>query len=145
MILIIPNIQNNVTHADIRNFIKPALKGFWPFIRMGYIEKIKINIYCTTVNDIKIGHYALITVDSERLANRIIKKLNATKLLNKRVYVRIYQIRSWHNDRRQNHAQKTDDIYLGKRRGDRRHIKVLEEIPDVSKMFVLVDIARKLI
>jgi hypothetical protein len=143
--LIIPNIPIETTYNDIRNFLSPALKGFWPFVKKGKIEKVKILIYKDTSNNDKIEHHALVTVISESVGTRIIKKLNRKRLLDKPVNIRPYEIRSWQNDRRHNHSIIKDKNDEGNRRSDRRRGKALEEITDVNPIFTgLKEYAKKI-
>jgi hypothetical protein len=143
MILIIPNISEKTSYIDIRNFVNPALKGFWPFTKDGKLEKIKITIF-KDLNNNQLEYHALVYVNDVIIGNRLIRKLNKTKLLNKLVVVRSYEIRSWHNDRRANHSIIKDDI-KGSRRSDRRRGSQLQEITDVSTLFTGVkEFARKL-
>jgi hypothetical protein len=43
--------------------------------------------------------------------------------------------RSWHNDRRHDHADAADVFGKGLRKGDRRRGKGLETVDDISNMF----------
>jgi hypothetical protein len=133
MILIIPRIPENTTHSNIKEFITPALLRM--FRKPLAIESIRIVIYKDTKTD-SIEYHALIYTGNYKTGRRIIRKLNAQKLLNKPVAVREYYIRHHSNERRFNHALKKDMVpELGKRQGDRRRGQRLQEITNAPQVF----------
>lgn len=131
MILIIPRVSASCTYDDIKRFINPGLKtGVWPFEKVHKPNNIKIIIYKDTRTE-TVEYHALIYITNEKIAEKVIKKCNRKILNNKHVAVREYQVRSIKNDRRVYPLSKIDDI-KGKRKGDRRRGKYLEEITNAS-------------
>jgi hypothetical protein len=132
MILIIPRIPETTTEFDIKQFITPALLRW--FRKPLSIDNIRIVIYKDTKTD-GIEYHALIYTGNNKTGRKIIRKLNAQKLLNKPVAVREYHIRHHSNERRSNHALKVDMVpELGKRQGDRRRGQRLQEITNAPQV-----------
>lgn len=131
MIIILRRIPADTNKQDILDYLNPVLKG-GVFQKPGYIEGIKILILRDTQNK-ELEYHALVTIDSDSAASRVIKKLNRKVFLGKHIAVREYFHRSWHNDPRINIAAYSKKL-LNKRKGDRRQAK-LELVDSVSVKF----------
>ena len=124
MIIILERISPKTDIQDIRKFIAPALKGHI-FQKPGRIGYIKIEILKDNINGMH-EYYALVLVNSDAAAERIIKKKNQRLLTGRKIKVRQYFLRSWRNDPRNKRDQDHDAI-ADMRLGDRR-IAALEEV-----------------
>ena len=124
MIIILERISAKTDIQDIQDFIAPALKGgiFQKSGRLGYI---KIEILKDNINGMH-EYYALVLVNLDLVAQRIIKKKNMHLLGERRVKVRQYYVRSWRNDPRNKDDQKNEAI-VDMRQDDRRK-SALEKI-----------------
>lgn len=121
MIIILRRIPKNTEKYEVIEFLTPVLKGGF-FKRAGRIEYIKI----LALNDTKrntIEYHALVTIDSDSAAKRIIRKLNRKEFKNKSITVRQYFYRSWKNESRAE-GQNLDDGVENKRKGNRRRTHV---------------------
>ncbi len=117
MIIILRKIPPETMYEDILAFVEPALKAKW-FSKEGYIEEVKILI----INDNDretVEHHGLIRINPDSSAQKAIKLLNRKSILGKRIAVREYQYRSWHNDPRGNLNKRLGKI-LHRRKGSRR-------------------------
>jgi len=117
MIVILHKIPPETRYQDIIEFIEPALKSSW-FSKEGYIEEVKILI----VNDNDketVERHGLIRINPDSRARKAIKFLNRKPILGKRIAVREYQYRSWHNDTRENSNKRLGKI-LHRRSNSRR-------------------------
>ncbi len=105
MIIFLRNIPNDTLRSDIAKFIFPAIKGGL-FREKGEIKFIKLlamrGMFVKTVE-----HHALVAIEPDKVALRVIKKLHSTHLKGKRIIVRQYsprdKIRGYytaHNDQR---------------------------------------------
>lgn len=124
MIIILERISAKTDIQDIQDFIAPALKGgiFQKSGRLGYI---KIEILKDNINGMH-EYYALVLVNLDLVAQRIIKKKNMHILGGRRVKVRQYFVRSWRNDPR-NKDDPKNETTVDMRQDDRRK-SVLEKI-----------------
>jgi len=124
VIIILERISAKTDIQDIQDFIAPALKGgiFQKSGRLGYI---KIEILKDNINGMH-EYYALVLVNLDLVAQRIIKKKNMHLLGERRVKVRQYYVRSWRNDPRNKDDQKNEAI-VDMRQDDRRK-SALEKI-----------------
>ena len=86
MIVFLRRIPANTRKQDIIDFIEPALKGGL-LQKAGRIEDIKILVFEDTQTKI-MEYHCLVTIDSEDVANRIIKKLNRKAFKGKHIPVR---------------------------------------------------------
>ena len=127
MIIFLKNIPAQTKHSDITAFMKPAMKAGL-FGKKGVIEKIKVLQLKDTRTNISEYH-GLVTVQPDATAERIIKRLNRKKFLNRYIAVREYQRRDWHNDPRINaKASTSSELRVAERR--RRSIEVVEDMTD---------------
>jgi len=117
MIIILEKISPETTIQDVRDFITPALKGS-VFQKSGHIGYIRIETVSDSVGK-KDEHYAIVLVNSDMAAQRIIKKNNMQVLAENRITVRQFFVRSWRNDPRHEGAQKSEEIAC-MREDDRR-------------------------
>lgn len=116
MLIFLARIPSNSTKQDIANFIGPALTGGL-LTPKGTLDSIKIKTIRDR-NTNEIEHHAIVKVEPDKVALRVILKLNRTKLKGKPINVRQYRIRNNKNDRRR-HSQLIDKYY-SRRAGDRR-------------------------
>lgn len=132
MNIFLRRIPANTQHAEISDFIAPALNnGF--FRRRGRI----VNIEILALRDVRNGtieFHGLVTLDSDRSVQQAIAGLKNRRLNGRYVLVRPYYHRSWYNDPRQN-QQPLDASIIEKRKGDRRRGQYLEVIKNVSDHF----------
>ncbi len=118
MIIILMYIPANTGNQAIKDFIEPAIKGGL-LRKSGEIEKISILALKNIITD-KMEYHGLVTIMPDAVANRVIKKLSKKHLNGRRVVLREFQIRSWHNDPRISRKDLTQRI-RNKRHSDRRH------------------------
>lgn len=91
MMIFIQNVPKNTLPFHIDEFVAPALK------RLFFTDGIVHSVLMIHKDN---RHHAILTVDSEKTGQRLIKKLNKSTLRGKIVNIREYFIRSWHNDQR---------------------------------------------
>lgn len=128
MIVFFRRIPAETKLEDLVEFIEPALKGGW-FRRSGQISKVEIIIFKDVVIN-KLEYHALATIEPDKIAERMIKKLNRKPILGKHIAVREYVYRLWHNDRRINYPSRHTEPDE-RRKNDRRRGKNLELIDKV--------------
>lgn len=92
MIVLFKNIPENSYHNDIRNFIQPVVKGGL-FRKQGSINSIEI-IALQEINNTALEFQALVNIEPETVANRVIKTLHGTQVKGRRVVVRQYFFRN---------------------------------------------------
>lgn len=131
MIIFLRRIPGNTKKHEIIDFINPILKGGL-FQKSGHIEQIKILVLKNTQNNI-LEFHGLVTIDSEQVGKRIIKKLNRKYFKDKPIAVREYHHRTWHNDPRINMHEQNEEL-VNRRRSDRRRAR-LEVVEDVPTQF----------
>jgi hypothetical protein len=132
MNIFLRRIPANAKHAEITEFVTPALKTSF-FRKPGRI----LNVEILALQDIRIGtmeYHGLVTLDSEAAVANAVKGLKNRRLNGRIVLVRPYYHRSWYNDprRQQNPANKKT---LERRKGDRRRGQYLQIIKNVSDRF----------
>jgi len=129
MIIFLTRIPADTKHDDIIDFIEPMLKGGL-FKKSGYIRKINLLI----LKDIEINeleYHALVTVGPDKVAERVIKRLNRKPINGKHIAVREYVLRNWHNDPRINMHQWNEE-FKDRRKADRRRkdkLEVVKKLP----------------
>ncbi|MGZ5523763.1 MAG: DUF3240 family protein [Methylomonas sp.] len=132
MNLFLRRIPASTKHADISEFVYPALKkGF--FREPGRITNVEI----LALQDTRVGtieYHGLVTLDSEDSVHHAVKRLKNRRLNGRLVLVRPYYHRSWSNDPRQQYYTATE-IFFEKRKGDRRRGHYLRIIKNVSDRF----------
>lgn len=114
MILILKRISHTTLIRDIESFISPALKG-GIFTKAGHLEKISIQML-QAANAEKAEFNALVRIEPDTVAQRVIKQLNRKPLNGKPINIAEYYLRLQDNDRRSNGRQPLTD----RRRKERR-------------------------
>ena len=143
MILFIKNIPANSHPSELQHYVESAVERRF-FFRSGRVLKCEI-LVMQDKRTKAFEFHGLVYVDSDKSGQRAIQKLKGQCFKNKRVMVREYRVRSWHNDRRLKPISVPDSI-MEKRHGDRRRGQHVEVIKDMSKIFSSSeDFARKLI
>lgn len=117
MIVILSKIPPETTYQDIIEFIEPALKTSW-FSKEGFIEEVKILMIIDSDKEI-VEYHGLIRINPDSSAKKVINLLNRKPILGKRIAVREYHYRSWHNDTRENSNNRLGKI-LHRRSNSRR-------------------------
>jgi hypothetical protein len=98
MIIIFKRIPANTVDHHIEEFIAPALKG-GVFRAEGRIENISIWRY-EIIQTSTVEYYALVNIEPDAVAERVIKQLHKKPLNGKYIGVQEYHVRHWSNDRR---------------------------------------------
>lgn len=131
MILILKRISESTLVPDIESFISPALKGGL-FTKSGNLVKISIQML-TAANSDKAEFNALVRIEPDAVAKRIIKQLNRKPLNGKPINISEYYLRLRDNDRRGNNYRQSND----RRHKDRRRLDLqLTDITTQRKTFV---------
>jgi len=117
MIVIIERISPETQKQDLIDFIQPALKGNI-FQKSGQFASLKIISYTDKLTG-EVHYYGTILIPSDTVAQRVIRKLNNTKLLDELVVIRKYHFRSWRDDPRVN-GKKLNPKLKNSRKRDRR-------------------------
>ncbi len=117
MILILHRIPANTQKYDIIDHLSPVLDGSF-FKQSGHIENIEFLIFEDTHKNC-LEYHALVAIDSEAAAKRVIKQLNRKRFKNKNIAIREYIIRSWHKDRR-NTLHEQNEEFINRRVKNRR-------------------------
>lgn len=131
MIVFLRRIPGKTKTSDIIAFIEPALKRGW-FAKKGVIDKVKVLQLKDTGTKISEYH-GLVTITPDAVAERVIKRLNRKLFLGKRIAVREFQRRDWHNDPRMN-QEYMPLSNTNRRDGDRRR-SYMEAVADLSNNF----------
>lgn len=129
MIIFLRHIPENATKEDILLFLKPSIKGGL-FQKSGQVFNIEILILRDKETS-ETEFHALVTINPEKTAQRVIKQLNRKSLLGKRINLREYIDRTWHNDHRFNNLNTSVDV-KERRIKDRRRGSKLEVINNYS-------------
>ncbi len=122
MIIFLRRINASTNKSQIIGFIEPNLNGGF-FHKSGKIQNVKIMILKDAQNN-NLEYHGLVTINSDAVAKRIIKKLNRKVLNGKAIMVREFQFRSWQNDPRINMHELNEEIF-DKRKGSRRRIGLI--------------------
>lgn len=123
MIIILKRIPEITKKRDIAEFLKPALKGKF-FQKTGAIESIKIVLLQDSRTN-EFEYHGLVSLDSDEVTVRVIKKLNRKIFLDKYIAISEYHSRSWENDPRIS-SHGWDGQGESKRKGDRRRENLKE-------------------
>lgn len=124
MILIFKKINSATIVSDIEEFIAPVLEGGL-FKRAGKIENIKIQMLEVAGSN-HIEFNALVNVEPDAVAERVIQKLNRKSINGKHINISEFAFRHRDNDRRSNRYKQLND----RRRTDRRRANL--QIKDVT-------------
>ena len=103
-----------------------ALKSFFK----GYEKNISIQIRQLTHDDDETITYAFVTVTTDRIGKKAIKKLNGTMLKGKPVLVREFVTRASSNDRRSLSWRMKPWKFFNRRHIDRRKKRVTKLLED---------------
>lgn len=125
MILIFKRISPMTLITDIEHFVLPCLEGSF-LQRSGKILSIKIQLLKHPSNDERMEFNALVEVEPDSAALRVIRKLNRKPLNGKHINIAQYQFRNRLNDRRCSRYQNL----LNRRKAERRRFGL--EIHDVT-------------
>ena len=133
MNIFLRRIPANTKHAEITEFLAPAL-------HRGLFRKAAriLNVEIMALQDARQGtteFHGLVALDSEMAVQYAIKALKNKRLNGRHVLVRRYYHRSWYNDPRQHQNAAGSNVYIEKRRGDRRRGSSLEVIKNASDQF----------
>lgn len=116
MILILKRISQSTLIPDIESFIRPSLKG-GIFTKAGHLEKISIQMLQAANSD-NAEFNALVRIEPDTVAKRVIKQLNRKPLNGKPINIAEYYLRLRDNDRRNRGHQPLTD----RRRKERRRL-----------------------
>jgi hypothetical protein len=123
MQIILKRIPEKTKKRDIDKFLAPVLKGTL-FQKSGSIESIKILVLHDPKTN-EVEWHGLVSFDSEKIALRVIRRLNRKYFLGKYIAVSEYHRRSWENDRRVS-SHDEDRLEESKRKSDRRRVNLKE-------------------
>ena len=98
MIIIFKKIPANTTERQVEAFVAPALKGGL-FSASGQIKNISFWRYEIVQVD-TFEYYALVDIEPDSVARRVIKQLNKKAINGKHIALQEYHARHWSNDRR---------------------------------------------
>ena len=101
MLVLFRNIPLNTQKLDLELFIAPALKSGLAdiFHRQGNV--VEINIVRLQDQDLNtLEAHGLVRIEPDTAALRVIRRLNRKSIKGRRINVRKYLNRSWHNDLR---------------------------------------------
>lgn len=98
MIVFFKNIPNDTLHSELKAFIRPTVKGGL-LESKGKITKIDVIGLKDKATDL-IEFHALINIEPENVALRVIKKMNGQHFKNQKMTVKQYVLRNWRNDKR---------------------------------------------
>jgi hypothetical protein len=125
MLIFLARIQPNTTKRDIVDFISPVLKGGL-FASKGVLKNIEIMVLRDSRTNATENH-AIVQVEPDKVALRVIHKLNRKKLKGKPINVRQYHIRNRENDPRLKNQYPESKI-KEKRLGEQRRRDSLERL-----------------
>lgn len=125
MILIIKKIGATTSVRQIEEFIYPELKGGW-FGRTGVLESLEIKMFNHPELPAPEFH-AIVKIEPDKVARRVIQRLNRKVCDGKPVNVSQYQVRYRTNDRREG----VKGVRQDRRMKDRRRKNL--EIIDVTR------------
>lgn len=126
MILIIKKISATTNVRQVEQFLEPAVRGGL-FNRKGVLESIEIKMF--KQSDVNVPEYhAIVRIEPENVATRVIQKLNRKVCDGKPVSVCQYHVRYRTNDRR----DAIGAVRVDRRMVDRRRKNL--EITDVTNL-----------
>ena len=125
MKILLKNIPSNTSISDISSFIKSSYdKGILSFFRpSGQIKEVNIVSQEIYSYDNKLTYHGLVKLEPDNIAERTITRLNKTLFKNRRIILREFTNRSWHNDKR-GHSSSGFDCENDRRNTDRRITKL---------------------
>ena len=124
MILLIRNIPRDTYYKEMKALVEPVVKGGL-LQKTGDLKSLEI-IALQEENVVSLEFQALLNVEPETVAARILKQLHGTFLRGHRIMVREYVVRNPLNDRRKQSV--VDPNFQEKRDHEdrRRNLKVFK-------------------
>ncbi len=98
MVIILKHIHAKTTRQNIKDFLASELKGGF-LRRSGQIQSIYL-LSQRNIRTREVQYHGLVEILPDSVAERVVRKLNAKMIINKRVAINEYKIRDWHNDPR---------------------------------------------
>jgi RNA recognition motif-containing protein len=98
MIVFFSNIPDDTLHSEIKAFIQPVINGSLLGVK-GKVARIEVIALKDRISQL-IEYHALVIIEPESAAIRIIKKLNGQHFKGRTISVRKYFLRNWRNDKR---------------------------------------------
>ncbi len=120
MMILLRRIPANTKKGHVVDFIDPFLKG-GILQKPGRIENIKILVLKSDEMN-GIEYHGIVTIDSDVVAKRLIKKLNGKAIKGKHIVVREYHHRLWQNDPRVNIQEWSEESATTRTANRRRSI-----------------------
>ena len=128
MLLFFRNIPANTRTSDFHKLIKPAMgNAVFSAFNKGRIVNVKI-VRLLDSNTKILEYHGLVRIEPDKVAQKVIKRLNRKSFKGVRINVREYRSRSWHNDRRTKMSNTLKSASLRKKDRRRRDIEVVEDI-----------------
>jgi hypothetical protein len=103
MILFFKEIPDDTLHSELKAFIQPVIKGGLLGTK-GKVTKIDIIALKDKVTNV-IEFHALINIEPETAALRVIQKLNGQRFKDRKIKVKQYVLRNWRNDKRSDESE----------------------------------------
>lgn len=101
MLVLFRNIPLNTQKLDLELYIAPALKCGLADIFQRQGNVLEINIVRLQDQDLNtLEAHGLVRIEPDKAALRVIRRLNRKSINGRRINVRKYLNRSWHNDLR---------------------------------------------
>ncbi len=125
MILILKRIPENTKSSEIVDYFAPIVKGKI-FQKTGHINHVKM-LVSKDSNTYSTEFHALVYIEPDEVAHRVIKKFNRKVFKGKNIAVIEYKNRSWHNDRRIKSLTTPQKNQRFKREFDRRESELKEK------------------
>lgn len=131
MELFIGRLSRNTTQSHLRSFLK------------GFAKHARVRIVQARDSDKDVIRYAIVEIDSERLARKAIKRFDHQELDGRNVRVREYGHRSRYNERRNGGGAHGIRTTLERRGPDRRRFRPLVEKNDEPEFSAYANLATK--
>ena len=129
MIILIPDLGENISPERLYELVASCLKGIWLlpiFQRKGHLEKCEILRIKDRDNN-KVQYQGLAYVSDDMTGKALIKQLNSCRINEKQLNSRIYHSRSTIKERRVNLSDSNNIAIVNRRRTDRRRDNLLIE------------------
>ncbi len=120
MILILKRISETTRIPDIEDFLEPVLKGGF-LKKTGHIGSLRIQMVRQS-DRIHPEYQALVDVEPDTVARRVIKLLNRKRLNGKHINIAEFHIRHFSKDRRKGKYRPLHDRRTADRR--RKHLEI---------------------
>lgn len=125
MMLILKRIRETTRIADIEDFLAPALKGGL-LKKSGRIESVAIQMH-RKARTAQCEYYAIVNVEPDVVAKRVIKQLNRKLLNGKPINIAELHLRHYSNDRYGRYQSLDDRLKACRRRKDMEIIDITAE------------------